>query len=86
MAETADARITEAYIDGLTDAMTMVTFLTSSETELNAIVRALTDLANDPKRQPQRRELLRQVAMQLHDQRIRNKEWKAEFLKMHESE
>ncbi|MEN5264237.1 hypothetical protein [Stenotrophomonas sp. TWI587] len=73
----ADAQITADYIDGLSDAIALMTFIATDAAQVDAAVRALTDLAADPKRNPKRRELLRLLAMKLHDHRTRDADWKA---------
>lgn len=72
----ADAEITQACIEALAEAIAVTSFITGNEKQVNAIIRVLTDLAGEPKAHPSRRQLLRGIAMQLHDERIRNAEWK----------
>ncbi len=86
MADYADAQMTTDYIDGLADALTVVAFVLGNDKGMAAIIRALTEMARDPKKSKERQTMLRHVAMTLHDNRTLNKQWKADLLKATESD
>lgn len=86
MAEYADARMTADYMDGLADALTIVAFVLGNDKGMAAIIRALTEQARNPKFSKERQHIMRHVAMQLHDNRTINKQWKADLLKATESD
>ncbi|WP_411831968.1 hypothetical protein [Pseudoxanthomonas mexicana] len=77
----ADADITAAYIDGLADAIGIVAFVLGNDKGLAAIIRGMTELARKPDFHKSRQAVLRNIAMQLHDNRTLNVEWKKNLLK-----
>ena len=63
-------------IAALADAIAITAFVTGNEKQVDAIVGILTEQARAPDRGPRQRELLRQIAMAMHDNRIKNADWK----------
>lgn len=67
---------TDALFAATVRALSLIAFATGSKEEIDGMVRVLTDWAADANEKRPARELWRAVAMQLHDDRIRNAAWK----------
>ena len=63
-------------IAALVEAIALVAFTTGNPNQVDGMIRVLTDLAVEPKYSAPRRNILRTIAMQMHDNRVRNAEWK----------
>ena len=79
MAKAVDPEGLEGVIAGLAEAIALVAFTTGTANQVDGMIRAFTDLAAEPKYPAARRDMLRSIAMQLHDNRVRNVAWKASF-------
>lgn len=76
MTKVVDPEGLEGVIAALSEAVALVAFTACRPNQVDGLIRAFTDLAAEPKYAAARRDMLRSIAMQLHDNRVRNAEWK----------
>ena len=71
-----DPEALDGVIAALAEAVALVAFTTGRPNQVDGMIRAFTDLAARPEYSAAHRNMLRAIAMQMHDNRVNNTEWK----------
>lgn len=76
MAKEVDPDALEGIIEAFAEAIALIAFTTGNPNQVDGMIRAFTDLAATPAYSTARRNMLRSIGMQMHDNRVRNAAWK----------